>query len=43
MDYIQRADKEFELITGDIVSIRQRDIKKIRSIYLSYISQQKGP
>lgn len=40
MDYIQRADKEFELVTGDIVSIRQRDLKNIRSIYLEYISQR---
>jgi two-component system response regulator LytT len=39
MDYIQRADKEFELVTGDIISIRQRDLKNIRSIYLDYVSR----
>ena len=30
MDYIRQADKHFELLTGDIVSIRQRDLKAIR-------------
>lgn len=40
MDYIERADKEFELVTGDIVSIRQRDLKNIRSIYLDYVSRR---
>lgn len=39
MDYIQRADKEFELITGDIISIRQRNLKSIRSAYLDYLDR----
>ena len=41
MDYIQRADKEFELVSGDIVSIRQRDLKQIRSVYLEYAAQRR--
>ena len=38
MDYIRSADKDFEMINGDVVSIRQRDIKRIRSVYFDYIS-----
>lgn len=37
MDYISRADREFELTTGDIVNIRQREIKKIRQKYFDYV------
>lgn len=36
MDYIQKADREFELITGDIVGIRQRDLNNIRKKFLAY-------
>lgn len=39
MDYIERADKEFELISGDIISIRQRDLKHIREIYFNYLER----
>lgn len=42
MDYIVRADKEFELVSGDIISIRQRDLKRIRSVYLEYRSKQES-
>lgn len=41
MNYIKRADKEFELVTGDIISIRQRDLKRIRSTYLDYLAGQR--
>ena len=41
MNYIKRADKEFELVTGDIISIRQRDLKRIRSVYLDYLAGQR--
>ena len=40
MDYIRQADKHFELLTGDIVSIRQRDLKAIRQQYLDYIEKK---
>lgn len=40
MDYIQRADKEFELTTGDIINIRQRDLKNIRERFLKYASDK---
>ena len=39
MDYIQQADKQFLLKTGDIVAIRQRDLKRMRNAYLSYVSK----
>lgn len=41
MDYIERADKEFELTSGDIISIRQRDLKSIRRVYLDYLSKHR--
>ena len=40
MDYIQGVDKEFTLVTGDVVAIRQRNLKEIRAKYLEYISQR---
>ena len=39
MDYIQSVDKEFTLVTGDVVAIRQRSLKDIRAQYLEYISK----
>ena len=36
MDHIRRADKQFELFTGDVVQVRQRDVKAIRRAYLDY-------
>ncbi len=36
MNHICRADKCFELVTGDKILIRQRNIKEIRNIYLEY-------
>lgn len=41
MDYIRRADRDFEIVTGEIISIRQRDIKNIRSVYLNYLSRRR--
>lgn len=40
MDYISRADKEFEMTNGNIIAIRQRDLKSICSAYFSYLSRQ---
>ena len=39
MDYIYKATKQFELVTGDIVSIRQRGVKQIKQTYENYISK----
>lgn len=36
MDHIRQADKMFVLSSGDCVTIRQRDMKAIRQIYLDY-------
>ncbi len=36
MSYIAKADKQFELTTGDVVLIRQRNLKELRSSYLEY-------
>lgn len=41
MDYIYQADKQFELISGETVLIRQRDLKAIRQTYLDYLAKQK--
>lgn len=38
MDFIQLVEKQFLLVTGDIVLIRQRDLKTIRQTYLDYVS-----
>lgn len=40
MDYIRRVERCFELETGDVVSIRQREIKTIRQNYYSYLEQR---
>lgn len=40
MDYIKSADKEFALVTGDVVPIRQRNLKEIRGKYLEYLSRR---
>jgi DNA-binding LytR/AlgR family response regulator len=39
MSYIAKADKQFELTTGDVVLIRQRNQKEIRSIYQAFASK----
>lgn len=36
MDHIQQADKQFVLTSGDIIHIRQRELKAIRQAYLDY-------
>lgn len=38
MDHIQQVDRQFELSTGDIALIRQRDLKAIRQTYLDYVA-----
>jgi DNA-binding LytR/AlgR family response regulator len=41
MDYIASGDKSFVLTNGDIVCIRQRNLKAIKDTYLEYISFKK--
>jgi two-component system response regulator LytT len=40
MDHIKSADNKFTLVTGDVVAIRQRNLKEIRAKYLEYISKR---
>lgn len=40
MNYIKNVDKQFELINGEIVCIRQRNIKAIRQEYLNYLEHR---
>ena len=40
MDYICRADRQFELTTGEVVLIRQHGLGAIRRHYLSYRAAQ---
>lgn len=37
MDFVKSIEKQFELVTGEFVLIRQKDIKVIRNQYLDYI------
>lgn len=37
MDEIKDASDHFEMISGDIVPIRQREAAKIRNLYKNYI------
>ena len=37
MDEIKDASDHFEMISGDIVPIRQREAAKIRNLYENYI------
>ncbi len=39
MSYIARAEKQFEMTTGDIVLIKQRNLKEIRTQYHSFLSR----
>ncbi len=39
MSYIAKADKQFELTTGDVVLIRQRSQKEIRRVYQEFASK----
>ncbi len=39
MSYIARADKQFELTTGDVVLIRQRSLKELRKVYSDYAAR----
>lgn len=40
MDYIKNVDKQFELINGDFVCIRQRNLKAIKQQYIDYIKSK---
>lgn len=40
MDYIKNVDKQFELINGDFVCIRQRNLKSIKEQYIDYIKNK---
>ena len=40
MDYVRQVEKSFELITGDIVCIRQHNIKAIKQMYYSYMQHR---
>ena len=40
MNYIQKADRQFELINGDVVFIRQRNLKAIKQEYFDYIGNK---
>lgn len=42
MNHICKADKCFELINGEKILIRQRNLKEIRSNYLKYIDKRKS-
>lgn len=39
MSYVAKADKQFELTTGDVVLIRQRSQKEIRKVYQEFASK----
>lgn len=40
MNYIKNVDKQFELTNGDIVCIRQRNLKAIRQEYINYLNSR---
>lgn len=40
MDYVRQVEKSFELITGDIVCIRQHNLKAIKQIYYAYMEHR---
>ena len=40
MDYVHQVEKNFELITGDIVCIRQHNLKAIKQMYYAYMEQR---
>ena len=40
MNYISKADKSFMLFSGDIVSIRQRNLRSIKKQYFEYIKNK---
>lgn len=39
MSFVVKADKQFELITGDVVLIRQRSLKELRKVYADYVAK----
>ena len=40
MDYIKNADKQFELLNGELVCIRQRSLKAIKQEFINYIGRK---
>ena len=40
MDHIRQADKSFVMSSGDVVPIRQRNLKAIRQTYLDYAAEK---
>ena len=40
MDYVCRAEENFELLNGDRVPIRQRTLRAIRLAYEEYITEK---
>ncbi len=40
MDYIKNADKQFELTNGDVVYIRQRNLKSIKQEFINYMGRK---
>ncbi len=42
MSYIAKADKQFEMTTGDFVLIRQRNLKELRGTYREYVERNKN-
>ena len=41
MNYIMRADKQFTLIDGSTVLIRQKSLKNVRQSYINYLMKKK--
>lgn len=41
MDYIHKMDRQFTLVTGDIVLIRQRNLKAIRQAALDHMAKKR--
>ena len=39
MDHVVRVDRQFEVLGGDVVCIRQRDLRRIRECYLQYVER----
>ncbi len=40
MDYIKNADKQFELLNGEFVCIRQRSLKTIKQEFIDYVNRK---
>ena len=40
MDYVRQVEKNFELITGDIVCIKQHNLKTMKQLYYAYMEKR---